>query len=122
MDKNIKKDKMSTSLPIRLKIGRLGRGYKSRSTFANACGVAITTYRAHERGDYEPKASDLIKYTDTLDVSIPWLLTGRGHPLDHLAQPDADVLAQFLYYVHLEDSKAQIKESASQAVKRILDT
>jgi len=101
---------LSESVPLRLKIARCAREYKSRSVFAHACGAAVTTYRAHERGDYEMKASDIIRYTNTLDISTRWLLTGQGHPLDHQSNPDPERLAIFRYYIRLEASKAELKK------------
>ncbi len=120
MNENNNINKMSDNIPLRLKIARMARGFKNRSSFATACGAAITTYRAHERGDYELKASDVIRYAQSLNISIPWLLTGEGHPLDHTAHPEPDVLAQFLYYLHLENSKNEIKESATKAAALLL--
>lgn len=111
---------LSDSLPIRLKIARIARGFKNRSSFANACGGAVTTYRAHERGDYEVKASDIIRYTQTLDISIPWLLTGHGHPLDHQTDPNPEALAIFLYYIRLESSKAELKQYAEREAEKFL--
>ncbi len=111
---------LSDSIPNRLKIARMARGYKSRSALAQTCGTAITTYRAHERGDYEVKASDIICYTHTLDISINWLLTGQGHPLDHQAAPDSEKLALFLYYQNLENSRMDLKQSAEQEANKIL--
>lgn len=121
MNEHIEIKKMSKSIPFRLKIARMGRGYKNRTVFAMHCGAPITTYRAHERGDYELKASDIIRYALALDISIPWLLTGRGHPLDHQARPDSYALAQFLYYIRLESSIPVLKESASKEAATLLD-
>jgi len=120
MNEYININELSNSVPIRLKIARMARGYKNRSSFAEACGAAITTYRAHERGDYEVKASDIIRYSATLDISIPWLLTGQGHPLDHQPNPDLEHLAIFLYYIRLESSKADLKQSAAQEATKLL--
>lgn len=114
MNGNINVEEKSVSVPLRLKIARMARGYKNRSNFAIDSQAAITTYRAHERGDYEMKASDIIRYTAALNISIPWLLTGEGHPLDHQADPDPEALAIFLYYIRLESSKADFKVSAEK--------
>ncbi len=118
VDLNIKK--LSDSIPLRLKIARTARGYKNRSTFAQECGAPITTYRAHERGDYEVKASDIIRYTHALDISVNWLLTGKGHPLDHQSEPDPETLATFLYYVRLENSKDDLKQSAENEAAELI--
>jgi hypothetical protein len=120
MNDSINIEKISELVPIRLKIARMARGYKNRSTFALSAGAAITTYRAHERGDYEMKASDVVRYTETLAISIPWLLTGRGHPLDHQPTPNSEDLAIFLYYIRLEGSKADLKEAAEKEAALLL--
>jgi hypothetical protein len=119
MDERIDIKKLSDLIPLRLKIARIARGYKNRSAFANRCGIAVTTYRAHERGDYEIKVSDLLCYTQTLDISVVWLLTGEGHPLDHHSYPDPEALALFLYFSHLEQSKAELKQYAAQEAERL---
>lgn len=120
MGNDFNKSKSCYFVHLRLKIARTVRGYGTRSAFAEAAGVAIATYRAHERGDYEAKASDIIRYTRTLDISIPWLLTGEGHPLDHQAQPDPEVLTLFLYHISLESSKIGLKKSAEDEAARLL--
>lgn len=120
MNERIDIKKLSDSVPIRLKIARTARGYKNRSAFAQACGAAVTTYRAHERGDYEVKASDIIRYVHTLDISAYWLLTGFGHPLDHQSNPDPETLAYFLYYIRLESSKIDIKAYANREASKLL--
>ncbi|MBS0352096.1 MAG: helix-turn-helix transcriptional regulator [Proteobacteria bacterium] len=121
MDDSTDIKKLSDFIPIRLKIARMARGFSSRSACAQACNAAITTYRAHERGDYELKASDIIRYTRYLDISIPWLLTGKGHPLDHQAHPDREKLALFLYYLHLEGSKEDFQHSAVEEATAIIN-
>lgn len=120
MNDNINIEIISELIPIRLKIARMARGFKSRSTFALNAGASITTYRAHERGDYEMKASDIVRYTENLNISIPWLLTGRGHPLDHQCNPDPEALAIFLYYIRLESSKTELKELADREAALLL--
>jgi hypothetical protein len=112
--------KMSESVPSRLKIARIARGYSNRSQFAKACGAGVTTYRAHERGDYEMKASDIIRYTETLAISARWLLTGRGHPLELDKNPDPEILALFLYHLRLENSKDEIKQQIADEVVQML--
>lgn len=120
MNEHIFQENLSDLIPSRLKIARMARGYKNRSVFAEACGAAITTYRAHERGDYEVKASDIIRYTQALNISVHWLLTGQGHPLDHQTQPDAEALALFLYYIRLENSKTEVKRYAEDEATQLL--
>jgi hypothetical protein len=121
MDEYINIEKLSESVPIRLKIARMSRGYQNRSSFALACGAAVTTYRAHERGDYEVKASDIIRYTHSLDISIRWLLTGQGHPLDHQPKPDPETLALMLYHIRLENSKMNLKQDAEREAATLIN-
>lgn len=120
MNERIDIKKLSEYVPLRLKIARMARGYANRSTFAEACAAAITTYRAHERGDYEMKASDIVRYTQALDISIPWLLTGEGHPLDHQSHPDSEALAMFLYYIRLEGGKTELKQDAEREARTLI--
>ncbi len=120
MNDCINVEEISKSVPIRLKIARMARGYKNRSTFALNSKASVTTYRAHERGDYEMKVSDVICYTESLNISISWLLTGKGHTLDHQASPDPEALAIFLYYIRLEASKTDFKESAQKEAALLL--
>jgi hypothetical protein len=119
MNDKINFDFLSKSIPVRLKIARMARGYKNRSEFAQSCDAPVTTYRAHERGDYEVKASDIVRYTQALDISIPWLLTGAGHPLDHVPHPEPEALAIFLYYLRLENSKEDLKEYAQREAQAL---
>ena len=77
-------------LPMRLKAARRARGFDNRFTFAKFCDIPITSYRAHELGLRELKVSDLWKYAKALNISVTWLLIGKGHPLDHEENPNPD--------------------------------
>src|SRR5882757_1512782 len=87
-------------MPARLRAARLCRGYHSRTAFALACSISLTTYRAHEAGEIEMRASDVLFYAKMLNISIGWLLTGEGSPFDHYKAPpslrEQDDLEAFL--------------------------
>lgn len=91
-------------LPLRLKVARIARGYKTRMAFVNFSGIPLTTYRAHEIGSNELKASDVVRYAKLLDISFSWLLTGEGHALDHQANPDPEEKVVFDYILKKEKS------------------
>lgn len=67
----------------RLEISRKVRGYQSRVSFSKACNMDVTTIRAHETGFAEIRVSNLVNYCFILDISMLWLLTGKGNPLTH---------------------------------------
>ncbi len=83
------------NLPSRLRIARLARGYSNQFTFTQTHHLPTTTYKSHETGKTDLKVGDLAKYADILNISIGWLLTGVGHPLDHLQNPDPKELKKF---------------------------
>jgi hypothetical protein len=66
----------------RLEISRKVRGY-SRIGFSKACFIDVTTIRTHETGISEIRVFNLISYCFVLDISLFWLLTGKGNPLEH---------------------------------------
>ena len=66
----------------RLEISRKVRGY-SRVSFSKACFMDVTTIRTHETGVSEIRVFNLINYCFALDISLFWLLTGKGDPLEH---------------------------------------
>jgi hypothetical protein len=67
----------------RLRIAREARGFKSGRLAAQAMGVAVSTYGAHERAeaeggrDYGPDEAK--RYGRRFGVTPEWLLTGYGH-------------------------------------------
>lgn len=95
---------------VRLKVARIARGFKNRMAFVDFSGVPLTTYRAHETGSNELKASDIVKYAKLLDISITWLLTGEGHALDHQAKPDQEKKGLFEYLLKSEKLKKAIND------------
>lgn len=65
---------------LRLKIARKTAGYKTAIDFAQASGIAKSTYAQHEKGSRSLNAEQLMDYADKLKVNPGWLLTGNGHP------------------------------------------
>src|SRR6266567_6103228 len=72
---------MATTRGERLRIAREKR-FKSGRAAANAMGIAVSTYGAHERAeapggrDYGPDEAK--RYARRFQVTPEWLLTGRG--------------------------------------------
>ena len=55
-------------------------------------GVETRSLRAWESGTREPRANRLTTLAGMLDVSVPWLLSGRGEGGPGLAAPTIDGL------------------------------
>ena len=108
--------KKVNEIPLRLKIARISRGYKNKRVFALACEIPISTYRAHERGDNETKASDILYYATALDISVKWLLTGDGNPLEHKTEPTYDEIAKFEYHNRAEKLKYEFEQELEKKV------
>lgn len=101
------------NLPVRLKAARQSRGFDSRYAFAAACGVGLTTYLNHEKGEHL-RLSAVMIYCKVLDVSTDWLVWGNGHPLGSLLPDDKNKaflkrLDTFLGTSYSQESK-QLKE------------
>jgi hypothetical protein len=66
----------------RLRLARQARGFKSASLAAQAMGIPVSTYIAHERAeasgrDFGPDVAR--RYARRFGVTPEWLLTGWGH-------------------------------------------
>lgn len=66
----------------RLQIARIVMGYRSRSAFVDKFNLKLSTYNAHEIGRHEIGASYISKYCTALNVSVNWLLLGKGSPIE----------------------------------------
>lgn len=95
---------------LRLSASRTARGFKNKTIFALESGTPISTYVAQESGRYEPKVGDLIKYATLLNISLNWLLTGKGHPLEHLPNATLNEKALFTKLIECENEKYEINE------------
>jgi|KBSSwiStaDraftv2_1062776.scaffolds.fasta_scaffold30771_3 hypothetical protein len=78
----------------RLQHARLLAGYDSASDAANAMGVPVPTYAAHENGsrDFMRGRGGPIpgqRYAQFFKVNYDWLMTGRGEPRGKPASLDA---------------------------------
>lgn len=61
--------------PSRLQRARERKGI-SRKTLSELCGLSKGQVGRYERGEREPRASDIILLADALDVSVEELLSG----------------------------------------------
>lgn len=68
-----------TDSSFRLKKARTKRGYSSPTDAARAFGWNVNTYRSHENGNRELSKSAALKYAKAYQVSVEWLLFGKGH-------------------------------------------
>lgn len=78
----------------RLQHARLLAGYDSATDAANAMGVPVPTYAAHENGsrDFKRGRGGPIpgqRYAQFFKVNYDWLMTGRGEPRGKPASLDA---------------------------------
>lgn len=64
----------------RLKTARELAGYASAAEAARALGIVEASYFAHENGSRGLRPQVAAKYAERFDVSLEWLLTGRGTP------------------------------------------
>jgi hypothetical protein len=71
-------------IATRLQIARIVMGYRSRSAFVEKFNLKLSTYNAHEIGRHEIGASYISKYCVALNVSVNWLLLGKGNPVECL--------------------------------------
>ncbi len=62
----------------RLKEARKKIGFNSRDDFANALDMPFSTIRTYEQGKVSIPHTFLIKINEQYNISIDWLLTGRG--------------------------------------------
>lgn len=73
------------SLTIRINFGRRLRGarkdagYNSYAEFAAAVDLEAETYRLYETGQREPAFHVLAAISKKLDVSLDYLILGKGH-------------------------------------------
>lgn len=105
----------------RLQHARLLAGYDSATDAANAMGVPVPTYAAHENGsrDFMRGRGGPIpgqRYAQFFKVNYDWLMTGRGEPkarpatLDARAQAlDPDDQQRLREYLELLESRATMK-------------
>ncbi|AYG66777.1 MULTISPECIES: LexA family transcriptional regulator [unclassified Rhizobium] len=69
---------MQKSMGERLKAAREAANYPSATKAAEALGVSLSTYRAHENGQNEFNAEIANRYAKKFGTSAGYLLTGEG--------------------------------------------
>lgn len=69
-------------IATRLQIARIARGYRSRLAFVKQFNFKLGTYNSHEIGRHKIGANHISQYCIALNISIPWLLLGKGNPID----------------------------------------
>lgn len=82
--------KETYEIAARLQIARIARGYRSRLAFVKQFNFKLSTYNSHEIGRHKIGASYISQYCIALNISITWLLLGRGNPLDYSPCKDLD--------------------------------
>lgn len=109
----------------RLQHARTLAGYDSATDAANAMGVPVPTYAAHENGsrDFRRGRGGPIpghRYAQFFKVNYDWLMTGRGDPKARPASLDARAQAlspedqqQLAEYLAFLESRASLKRAAS---------
>jgi transcriptional regulator with XRE-family HTH domain len=105
----IKREIQKTLLrvPNRLHIARKARGFTSYTSFAMACDTNLTTYMNHENGKNEIGISQAMLYSKVLNISLNWLLTGTGTPLEHIDNSELDSTDTKLFNAHLDFLRAK---------------
>lgn len=103
-----KKPKLKT-LGQRMTHAREGTGLTS-AQLARRMGVKTTTLSNWEADISEPRANRLVTLAGMLNVSLTWLVTGKGDgPLVHTVDTEMDYLRSSLV-----DLKAQAETIAAQ--------
>lgn len=75
--KNVSQEVAAVSLADRLREARVAAGYSKMVDAVRAFGWS-EQYFQHERGDRQPTKEALAQYAQGFNVSVDWLLTGRG--------------------------------------------
>jgi repressor LexA len=69
---------MSVEPAERLKQARIARKFRTAKQFSDTHGIPQATYSTHESGKRGLSREAALRYAELLDISIDWLLTGRG--------------------------------------------
>lgn len=80
------------TLADRLKQLRLNLGL-TQAQFADAVGIATSTYQHYERGDREATEKFLVKTINTFGLNASWLLTGKDEMLQNDYRKDNEMLS-----------------------------
>lgn len=68
---------MTDTLGARLRTIRKKRGL-TQAGLAKQAGVSITTVQRAEWGTFEPRVESVMKIANALQVSVDWMLMGKG--------------------------------------------
>jgi transcriptional regulator with XRE-family HTH domain len=83
----------------------------SRTALAELTGISSRTLENYSHGRNDPKAAACVAIARATDVSIEWLLTGQGSPVNEPAPDDADADRKIIFNI------AYFLASKSRAVK-----
>ncbi|ASW07100.1 LexA family transcriptional regulator [Rhizobium sp. 11515TR] len=84
---------MQKSMGERLRAAREAANYPSATKAAEALGVSLSTYRAHENGQNEFSAEVANRYAKKFGTTAAYLLTGEG--LRKAARPSPNIVMSF---------------------------
>ena len=84
---------MQKSMGERLRAAREAANYPSATKAAEALGVSLSTYRAHENGQNEFSAEVANRYAKKFGTTAAYLLTGEG--LRKAARPAPNIVMSF---------------------------
>ncbi len=84
---------MQKSMGERLRAAREAANYPSATKAAEALGVSLSTYRAHENGQNEFSAEVANRYAKKFGTTAAYLLTGEG--LRQAARPSPNIVMSF---------------------------
>lgn len=84
---------MQKSMGERLRAAREAANYPSATKAAEALGVSLSTYRAHENGQNEFSAEVANRYAKKFGTTAAYLLTGEGLRIS--ARPSPNIVMSF---------------------------
>jgi transcriptional regulator with XRE-family HTH domain len=90
----------------RLRIARLRAGFETGKEAAEALGVAVSTYLAHENGSRGYPASKAFTYARKFKVREQWLLYGVGPSPGEGDGPKAEVIDMFDHLPPIKQAEA----------------
>ena len=111
----VSKNKKPNSLGKRIAYARDGAGLSS-AQLARRMGVKTATLSNWEADASEPRANKLVTLAGMLNVSLTWLVTGKGEgPLIHTVDTELDYLRSSLLAL-----KTQTQATADQIDEIVL--
>lgn len=113
----------------RLREARKNAGYKSIQAFADAAGIAMPTYRAHETDLRGVNEETIKKYATLLKVDWVWLYTGRGEPSAASAknpagsklQPDTEIMQKALELANILEKERNLEINIETKSEMVTD-